>query len=641
MHKFLSIAVIFLSCNLLFSQVDATIPVSSAEKYNKRGFFNNEDINVEEHEMISDYDGNLLINYSTHLALPDDLEGDFSITYNANVEHRLFEYLNNSSIDGGYSINHPEWIMGYKGFAIQTLNFETNFFLSENNCGTNPLDWSRSEVPLLIPGYHYSNQILQPGEFDNITILLADGSKKTLQNTQTSQFNGSPEDPLNGYVGLYTELGNENYGFAIVHALYLNATDANKFLRKMWYKPGDGLTYYFEEVYADYAPLSNPTWNINKNNSFPKIMYLKKIINPDGCYISFHYSDSPHLGINNHNGRLLFTHLETGYKNVFHPAEQEDFLRNGKDLELFYGYDGSNMLNIVVDNNISKEKFTIIPKEYTCITPDGLDCPVPCNPPTSWTLFGIERDERRSRILGIQKIINNFNQADEFQYNSQYRLFMYGDNIWINHFMPACSTIQYCTGKMTELLYYDKTFSNNGLSEPFHPYVYLDKDEENGGIYVLQNMTEALRDCFTNLMIYKRRIYNKYDGNSIAKFEEEYKYSGGDDPKALRSERIKTEIIKTDLSGQNSPQISEKFYTRYKVDAPDLNFADKTYDIKLVEEKVIDVLKSRTRIYYYNLGNFDNVSQSHNGTFLLDSIGTIETDGAITVSRSEHFNYNN
>ena len=94
------------------------IPESSSEKFNTRGIFDNPMTVSKGHEIISDYDGNFMLQYSTELEYPDDLGGNFTIIYNANVAHKMF---NNDELslgvppqDAGSSINAPEWILGYK-----------------------------------------------------------------------------------------------------------------------------------------------------------------------------------------------------------------------------------------------------------------------------------------------------------------------------------------------------------------------------------------------------------------------------------------------------------------------------------------------------------------------------------------------
>ena len=217
--SFISILLILSFCNDGLCQS----PESSGEKFNARGIFENDFIVSRGKEIISDYDGNLMLNYSSSLEYPDELAGEFSVLYNSNVAHKIFRNENLQVYDppmtSGYHINAPEWILGYKGIALQTLNFETNFYKP------NPQDeLVGCEVPLPIPGYHYTNRLQQASEIhphDVIQILRADGSIIELENTVE-----------NSYTGIYVERGINNYGYAVVS--FVNEPTSVE--RKMYYK---------------------------------------------------------------------------------------------------------------------------------------------------------------------------------------------------------------------------------------------------------------------------------------------------------------------------------------------------------------------------------------------------------------------
>ncbi|MCU7493687.1 MAG: hypothetical protein HF312_12015 [Ignavibacteria bacterium] len=217
---------LFIFLGLNYSIFPQTIPTAtSADKGNGRGLVKDIGNNIEQ---ISDFDGNLLLNFKTKLSLPNEMGGDFSVMYSNNVEHRAFMYCDPNY--SGYMVNAPEWILGYKGYALQTLNFEIFNFIHPDSKGEN--------VPLLVSGYHFSNRLKEfSDDYDFIQILMADGSKTTLRNVDKNQ-----------WVGLYVEDGNDKYGYAKVEInsdMPTNGCDNH--YRRIWFYPGDGFVYYFEE----------------------------------------------------------------------------------------------------------------------------------------------------------------------------------------------------------------------------------------------------------------------------------------------------------------------------------------------------------------------------------------------------------
>jgi hypothetical protein len=135
-----------------------TVPQSTGEKFNERGYLKSASKKLENNEIVSDYDGNLNVIYMSEVNAPNNLGGQITITYNPNVEHRMMINLQGAN-RYGYPINAPEWIIGYKGYALQTLNFESNFYSHKNSPGMPTHDLKGEETPLLIPGYHYTNKM--------------------------------------------------------------------------------------------------------------------------------------------------------------------------------------------------------------------------------------------------------------------------------------------------------------------------------------------------------------------------------------------------------------------------------------------------------------------------------------------------
>jgi len=139
-------------------------------KFNKRGYYTNRDAVVNGNEIISDYDGNLMLKFSSKVNYVEGLGGEFSVIYNLNVDHKVFKSFGDIK---GVSINNPEWIIGYKGFALQSLNYETNFNI-ESAGGINVKEYfSGQEIPMLISGYHYTNSFLNFWERGAFMVVIS------------------------------------------------------------------------------------------------------------------------------------------------------------------------------------------------------------------------------------------------------------------------------------------------------------------------------------------------------------------------------------------------------------------------------------------------------------------------------------
>ena len=99
--------------------------------FNERGFYKSNGFSFDEQEIINDFNGNLMYNIPLYnFALAGDVNFNLSMNYNGSVGHQFF--LNNLTTyfrnPHKYNINAPEWIVSLNGIAIQTFNFETNFF---------------------------------------------------------------------------------------------------------------------------------------------------------------------------------------------------------------------------------------------------------------------------------------------------------------------------------------------------------------------------------------------------------------------------------------------------------------------------------------------------------------------------------
>lgn len=464
--------------------------MSSANKYNKRGILNNGDLTPRGKEIISDYDGNFMLKYSTHISLPNDLSGDFTIIYNANVEHRVFENSSAPELyQNGDPVNSPEWIFGFRGFAVQTLNFETHHYVGHTDPSDYTLDYEGEEVPLLIPGYHFSNSLVHSnGDHDIISILMADGSVKRIQNVQA-----------NSQTGIYREMGVANPGFAIVQTYTIPGNPATHY-RRIWFKPGDGFTYLFQEEPVDY------TWPSQHTQYEMKAMYLVKIFNHDdstGDVVELTYTNSTAAGTIN-NGRKIFTGIISDRitSNSSTPYE----------LEPSYVFSNNKLIQLNIDNYNAKSSYLNDHDSYQLY--------ISTEQPDS--LFGdiknasnfLVRNKNHRRRLFVTKITQQSARADYFTYynlldptilrdywdtqSPQFKMHIHSNLI---------NKINYYNGKITTLDYYARYFgsASNPDALIFHTI----------GQYMTTNMDIAFRDCYTNWMLKTRDVYNRYAGDTL------------------------------------------------------------------------------------------------------------------------------
>lgn len=566
MLKKIILGIILLAvCRTAFGQ-DETIPVSSAEKFNKRGIYNNSDLSFNGQEIISDYDGNLMLQYSTPLNFSDDLSSDFTIIFNANVEHRCFR----NNYGDSYAINAPEWILGYKGIALQTFNFETNRFV-DWQYGT----YSGQQVPLLISGYHFSHPLSGYQLKDVITILRADGSKIILENID--QYSES---------GLYVEKGLNTYGFA-----YATIIDADS--RTIIYKPGDGLTYEFKEEEINLGGDIGPF----------RAIYLTKIRGTSGSNsVNFIYDHDTAYNPNQY-GRKLFKGIE--FNNSF--GEQE------LSLSYYFPSYSSLTLTVFIENNNSNDYYTL----HCYQAPDNL--------------FQLSKSSTSSRILYINKILNKKNLADEIIYNQNInRKFLVGESqalISYNFWLPESYTTY--GKKKTAYSYYGQLFVPG---EQVPEDVILDM--RYGDYYIHSNIQYVLRDCFTNFMIKERNIYSYKNSNNqvLSETYKYYKLGNNGSMEADSAKDLITEKIIENKLPQPSesvvvPSLQKivKSFTKYSTEKLLFAALDASSTVKLEREEVykgdLDAPLVLLTKYKYDLGTFvplpDLPSENHwNGTFI-------------------------
>ncbi len=260
--------------------------------FNERGFYKSSGFSFDDEEIINDFNGNIiytvpLYNFSVNAGFNMRMK----LNYNGSVSHGVMLGSTGTVGNGNkyrYNLNFPEWIIELNGIALQTFNFETNFF---TNAGDGQVAYGRS-VNALVAGYHYSNEMKAPDETspDRINILAGDGSVISLQNT----FATYPANEPANFRGVYEYKGKELYYKALVSFIGDSAIPAIA-KRKIILLKGDGLEYEFEEQvieYFDFRPQDPVNYYLR-----PKVIYLKSISDRFSRKISVAYSgEHPYAG---------------------------------------------------------------------------------------------------------------------------------------------------------------------------------------------------------------------------------------------------------------------------------------------------------------------------------------------------------
>ncbi|MFZ1288494.1 MAG: RHS repeat-associated core domain-containing protein [Melioribacteraceae bacterium] len=282
---------------------------------------------------INDFNGNLVVSHSIPIREIGQLNLSLDLTYNSNCNHTIFKGHVNSVKPR--NVFAPAWIFSIGGIAIQTTNFEKNWNISTQNNTISPgviqsdnidniTPLIGDYIPLLLKGYHFSNTLqidseVDPIKRDVITILKGDGSTIELinptfgeRNPSNTELWWSNSDNEYSKIGTYVEIGESNKGYA--HVEWINGSIQNWWdrLRRIYYKPGNGLTYCFEEEIAQYQDLSSEgNWG-GLTLRAPRILYLKSISNTSGDKISFIYSDvllDDGQNIHVYNGRKTLSNV--------------------------------------------------------------------------------------------------------------------------------------------------------------------------------------------------------------------------------------------------------------------------------------------------------------------------------------------
>ncbi len=572
------------------------IPVSSVNTFNEKGFPSNNNTGFNANEIVNDYSGNLMLSFGQRAELFNGDFTEFSLFYNSNVEHRVFIDNHSLNYNNAFYCNSPEWIIGYAGIALQTFNFETHY--KSNNANGEPRynRLENSEVGMLIPGYHYSNKLdydltIENGRpfhgIDFINILKSDGSKITLYNST---------DGLR--VGNYYEEGSDAKGIAIVS--YIPNTD-NK-LRKVYYCPGDGNRYYFEE---EWSQLYGAESAIND----PKVLYLKEIYSTLNDTIKFVYSNELNYLTDLINGRKAFK-----------------YAISNKQFE----YDGKRKpveINYVTYNELDIDKL----KRIELNSAAGNKLYVNFDLASQVDLNNLDRDAVISRSLKVTSIEDDIQRSTIFTSGLHYRDFVvHGNDISIRIFSNLISNINYPTGKSTSFEYYDKVFSSNFNYSPIKVIIISINDLQSNE----DNMEAAFRDCYTNYMI--KKVENRLNNSFLSSSEYTYifdKPSGLTIQELMREaaeiSQIKTSKKTSQYSDNSAPQdvIESKIYSQYKTSWFSVINSDFTSTIKLKEEHLSTTdsptINTLSIIYDYEIGDLQNIGPGmvfYNGDFHQKSV---------------------
>ncbi|MCF8355219.1 MAG: hypothetical protein K9H48_12275 [Melioribacteraceae bacterium] len=593
--KWITLALVIILVST-FTKGQTEIPVPSFDRMNERGYFNSSSFKKNDHEIISDFDGNLSIKYASNVEFPNDLGGELTIIYNTNVEHRVISVFPDANRHG-YPVNAPEWIIGYKGIALQTLNYESKFFLRDETGWA--IDLYGEEIPLLIPGYHYSNilsnyddgiSIPDPDRImvDVIQILKSDGSKITLKNVKGILFTE----------GVYANISPGKADYAVVKKM-----SEDTHLRRVYYKPGDGLTYIFEEEpinFYGYTPIS-PNYGEEYN---PKTLLLKKIVNSWGNTIHFDYKYHPNqynAGIN--YGRPLFASMYGDNDSVYCIPQVPIVLK----------YPDSNG-SIFVQNNINDQFY-----ELNVTTNYG-------SPIFS---SGRNNNQNASQAKLINNIKDGKGNIDEFYYNDGlkrlYNLEPFNSSTHFFSFTPPhrfISNIIYHNNRETEFTYFEGQLGSTFQYSFSNDYY----------------MGELGRNLGTTIAIYKR--FTKI--NDVIKKEERYIYSKGssNDP----NNNIFTIVFKYDGvafdPGSHKEKITKNF-SKFQVRQEYNNSIDYSYITRLVSEKTEDQEYGIKKIvnYEWDYGSL-NDNLYYDGTFWLEQVDEEDfTDNNSLLDNSPPMHY--
>ncbi|MBI2420254.1 MAG: RHS repeat-associated core domain-containing protein [Ignavibacteriales bacterium] len=605
----------FFILSIVFSQAfysQSLLEESTSEKFNERGFVNSASFSSSGNEIISDYDGNLSVVYGYPLQFAGGMDGSVSLTYNANVEHRVF--YDGIGLDwgeqSGFSLNKPEWILGFKGFALLVLNFENRWFSALKESGNGPQNGEYTVFH--VPGYDYCTERYfneSPHKFDQIQLLMSDGSKKTL-------VNNSPEHNLR--IGNYSETVRSNPALANV-----NFIDGTQILRKMTYWPGDGLQYYFEEDSVHY-----PDYASNLTRPLRTIWYLKNVINQQGDTLVFSYLP---YETGKNSGRRMFE------KCVFSEYSTQTTLCRGLAFKFNYvkfAFIGQTLLRgieIFLGNRpLNYDPVTIALSDLS----SGYDT--------------TRQSSSHDRSIEVEYIKDFGGRIDFFKYADPVKTYSFdGTAIPPVHFNTTAhciDSIKYFSGKISKFNY----VPINTIYSPV-------KLKNTSGVNLDDFYQLSNRDRQTNYMVSRVTKSNLFAG--IRKTVDETVYEYGNATAVNRyltvESKYKKDSMKTTITRRNlldlaantaPPEIkTEKVFNYYPTLPRDGNASDYSGQTKLMYEKTILEDGSGTLIVNeWDEGTFEsNFWHAYTGLFDLKRTTEFSLKGAdVFFKNAKSYEYN-
>ncbi len=433
---------------------------------------------------VSDYSGNLTVGHAMDINYPNDLQTKLTLTFNADACHTYFEdwvahrsdyhlfdtsgnwtdwYSTGTGVRGN-SVNAALWVFGVNNIAVQTTNFEENFFVgsqadpvTDTVVGALENPYKGSQVPLLATGYQYTNDVSFPWDpyqryrliglysgyypqtttRDAIQLMNAEGSVLTLLNPTYFIFGsglctGQIVDSTHVDAqlrGVYFNTDEKSNGYAIVR--WIDSVSRRFQERRIYYKPGDGLTYVFEEEYAHYQNYSTfHDWGRRLTNP-PKIAYLRYIQAQNGDRIVFSYDYSNIFGYTLTNGRKFLKKIQY-YKNSATPV-------SGTEITFDYVY-SSGAYRIIVTNNLSGKSYTVQLHDYRINNGFPLD-----------TIR--VADTTASKIMQVDCIQDNgnTNKKASFTYSNHVRRYKYA-GLWATDYQVGVDDGYYYLAYPTKLM---------------------------------------------------------------------------------------------------------------------------------------------------------------------------------------------
>lgn len=577
--------------------------------FNERGYYKSNVFSFDDQEIINDFNGNLMYSVPMYsYALGGDMNLQMKLTYNGSVGHIITtsdtdRIRSQASVYSRRNVNFPEWIIDLNGFALQTFNFETNFFTK--NGGTNYV--SGSSVNAIITGYHYDNELgeINIDNHDKINILSGDGSVITLENVDYSG-NG---DNLDNYIGNYIFKGKEAYYKAKVsYTGNPSQQIAGNNPRKIILLKGDGLEYIFEEAKINFDDFRTDESLVN-GKIRPIAIYLKEIRDRFSHSIAISYSAYHPFSINNTEpleGRQLLKQIQTsGISSTINKAS-------------FWFEYGPGICKIFHQSELNGN--------YSII----YDTPV-----------GYRTSDNYKNQRGtVGKIINILNQKSEFTYNTYLRRY---DNLCALYYNQQA---EYLNVSLNDLKRMKSSKTNLGLKRDYLEYLAPDSISVNLSTFYNEGNTKSVIGALNDYMGYGRdpffvnMLKKKSDSVVVLKSETTYDYyysyanrQGTNPTEDVQISPVdilddysttKTLISKETETENNSitSQVSKKYYKVYPVFNPNNAFdisIDKNGVTKLIKEENIkpgNVNKYVTTVYSYELGSFSSSQNGYSGSFL-------------------------